>query len=163
MQELHEMLDTVPWDRLEGAYGPAAEVPFIVPALVEGDDDEQQSAINYISENCLHQETLYESAAELVRPLLLVLKTASPKIKAGVLKILFQIATARGQFTANQHTAFMRGAYSADFLKAKIDEEKKLADNVHSSLAAGLETLSALAHDDDEQIRHYANELMRLF
>ncbi|MER6916100.1 hypothetical protein ABT354_30890 [Streptomyces sp. NPDC000594] len=59
-------LDRVPWDDLTHAYGPAGDVPELIRALYQGDEDATGEAIDELFGTIHHQGTVYRASAPAV-------------------------------------------------------------------------------------------------
>ncbi|MFE5256349.1 hypothetical protein [Streptomyces coelicoflavus] len=60
-------LDTVPWQNLHHAYGPAEDVPQLIRALYQDDEAAAEEAMYELYGNIHHQGTVYPASAPAVR------------------------------------------------------------------------------------------------
>ena len=61
-----ESLDEVEWHNIRHAYGSSEEVPQILAALCSDNQNEAESAFNWLESNAYHQQTHYEVNAAIV-------------------------------------------------------------------------------------------------
>ena len=86
-------LDDVAWDSLEHAYGPAADVPEVLRALVSGDDELADEAMYELYGNIWHQGSVYPATVPAV-PFLVAIAVAGAagKQTPEVLRLLGYLA-----------------------------------------------------------------------
>jgi hypothetical protein len=75
MKTLDEMLSKVAWDQLEGAFGPATDVPEMVRQLGASGPEARVDAAEMLADNLNHQGSVYEPVAYLIEPLLFQLRS----------------------------------------------------------------------------------------
>lgn len=86
-------LNRIDWGTIEHAYGPAADVPGLIPADVRGGDDAIR-ACGELSNNLNHQGSIYPATGPAVPFLIEALRAtaAGPRVRAGLLGVLGGIA-----------------------------------------------------------------------
>lgn len=87
-----ETLESVPWDDLHHAYGPAGDVPETLRALVGNDAEERSQALNELCGNIFHQGTRYEATPYAIP--FLVKFASDPDVpgRADILTLLANLA-----------------------------------------------------------------------
>ncbi|MFE1016459.1 hypothetical protein ACFW4M_35095 [Streptomyces sp. NPDC058794] len=82
-------LDTVPWQNLDHAYGPAEDVPELIRSLYRDDEEAADAAIHELYGNIHHQGTVYPASA----PSVPFLAHAARHIPGRRTKLLMLLAT----------------------------------------------------------------------
>ncbi|BCJ41348.1 hypothetical protein GCM10010168_88910 [Actinoplanes ianthinogenes] len=132
------------WAGLEHAYGPAEDVPGLLRALADGDEE----ALYELFGNIWHQGTVYPATAYAV-PFLIRLLDAPGADTAGVLHLLTEIADGHGY-----HDVHVREPVKRDVpeMREQIAAELDTVTAAHQAVVAGLPSYLRLlaAHPDDE-------------
>src|SRR5262245_57774995 len=66
MDPVPQAIADVDWDELEHAYGPAADAPAHLRALLDGDAEACVDAVGYLDAALLHQGSVYSATAPFV-------------------------------------------------------------------------------------------------
>ncbi|WP_030857938.1 hypothetical protein [Streptomyces sp. NRRL S-37] len=95
-------LDTVPWQTLAHAYGPAVDVPDLIRALHQDDDTAVDEAVRELYGNIHHQGTVYSASAPAV-PFLAHAALHVPGRRAELLMLLATLADHTPSDTGSPH------------------------------------------------------------
>ncbi|MGL6162552.1 hypothetical protein [Microbulbifer sp.] len=69
------LIDSIDWQNLEHAYGPAIDAPKELANLVSGDEDDRDDAVNgFLYSSAYHQGTVYSCTASVVRCVIHIIK-----------------------------------------------------------------------------------------
>lgn len=85
-------IDTVPWNTLSHAYGPADDVPGLLKDLLSTDKGKVQKTIWTLFGNIYHQGTRYSASAAAVPFLFSILNTKSSLCRKELLELLVHLA-----------------------------------------------------------------------
>ncbi|MEM7164542.1 MAG: hypothetical protein AAF581_03720 [Planctomycetota bacterium] len=88
-------LSDIDWNSLEHAYGEASDVPDLLRALAEGDDDERSKALYELFGNIIHQGTVYPATVAAI-PFLSSILESRDGDDEGVVMLLAGIAGGSG-------------------------------------------------------------------
>ena len=61
LEKLFSAIDSVPWPRIEHAFGPATDVPDLIRSLTSPDVNVRNDAGSKLDENTRHQGIIYEA------------------------------------------------------------------------------------------------------
>lgn len=84
-------LDTVPWERLHHAYGPATDVPDQLRALRSPNPEARRQAMNALGGNVYHQGTRWQASAHVVQFLVALVDDAHMTGRASIVGLLAAI------------------------------------------------------------------------
>jgi hypothetical protein len=112
-------LEEVPWEQLQHAYGPAADVPELLRALA-GAREQQEHALYELHGNIWHQGTVYEATVHAVPFLARLAVAEPPPLRDELLALLGDIAN--GSSYLDAHQDMIPGGLSDDE-RAAMEEE----------------------------------------
>lgn len=75
------MVDTVPWDQLQHAYGPASDIPPLLRQIAAARGPKLFEALEELCSRVLHQGTIYSASPPVARAVLEMLRNAAPREK----------------------------------------------------------------------------------
>ncbi len=143
-------LDDVPWSRLRHAYGDASDVPGILRAVADGDQD----AVDELFGNIWHQGTVYEATAYAV-PFLVELLDADGIDKRSLFTLLRCVAN--GSSFAEAHHHFLRSSgEEAEDVRQKIEKERVWVRAAHEAVSAHVPALLRHLTAVDAEVRAVA-------
>jgi hypothetical protein len=85
-------VDTVPWDNLEHAYGPASDLPPLLEKVAAAKGRKLYQILDELCSRVLHQGTIYSASRPVVRVLVEMLPGAAPREKAMLYGLLVAFA-----------------------------------------------------------------------
>jgi hypothetical protein len=130
-------LRNIEWGKLQGCYDPAKYVPDWLEALLSNDEEVMEAAFDDLSDNLLHQCTVYEATAYAVPFLLEILQHQTP-ISAAWYNTLSLIAS------------IANGGTDQDEVQDRIDE----------GLKQGIPVFLSLLQNPDEDIVLVAAQIL---
>ena len=144
-------LDDVRWNHLLDAYGTAEKVPDRIRALVSGDIDAADKALDDLSFTIIHQGAVYPSGEAAVPFLGQALDLAPHQIVPRILKLLAYLSQGQGYYDRAQHLPILGGPIldSLPDPDATIEEERDLArDTTRAVFAEWNRAVRLLEHED---------------
>ena len=123
-------LDDVDWASFEHAYGPADDVPAVLRALVSGDDEQAEAALDELHSNIWHQGSIYPATIPAV-------------------PFLAEIAASRAAGARTAEVLHLLGRIAESTDPRGIEEP----DAVRDAVAAQYEALATLIDDPDAETR----------
>lgn len=105
LRELTAALDSIPWNQLHHAYGPAGEVPALLYALSLGTDPVRNEAWWELWGNVHHQGTVYEATPACVPFFAQIAGDPEHPDRVNALSFLRQIAVGDGAFAPQTRSA----------------------------------------------------------
>ena len=121
--ELDDLLSAVPWSELEGAGGPASDVPGAVRTLTSPDAEERTGALGFLSEFLWDQGTIFPPSVEVIGPLALLLSRPGFPEPEAALEFLDRLAIGNGLFTAHRALSIFRDMHGPETIAAKVAAE----------------------------------------
>ena len=151
MRDLKE-LEQVPWNKLQHAYGSAADVPELIRDLGSADKKVREKAIYELHGNIWHQGTVYEATAYAVPFLVQLLVNGRPEIRADILMLLTEIADGRSYIDVH-------GSSEPD-KETRLANEIRWVQAARSAVAAETDIYRKQLGDEDEEVRVLAAFLL---
>jgi hypothetical protein len=158
-----EGLDSVDWQHLTHAYGPATDVPDVIRALVSADKETREQALYELYGTIWHQGTVYQATAYAVPFLIELLKDKMVQDKDGILDLLSCIARGRSGLDAHKWFSFFDGVRDTPEFKAELAEELAWVHRSHKAVGEGIPLYLDLLHHPDSDIRMKVLYLLSLF
>ncbi|MET8859276.1 hypothetical protein [Streptomyces sp. NPDC004579] len=138
-------LDDVRWSDLTHAYGPAEDVPELIRALYEDDEEAADEAVYELYGNIHHQGTIYQASAPAV-PFLAHAALHAPRKREDLLMLLAVLADHGPDFVESPHWPRSDVAAICAELCAVLPELLPcLADPERGVRRAALRTVAAVA------------------
>ncbi|MFI2753322.1 hypothetical protein ACGIF2_07800 [Cellulomonas sp. P22] len=107
-RELSTALESIPWNQLQHAYGPAGEVPALLYAVSLGTDPVRLEAWWELWGNIHHQGTVYEATPASIPFLARIAADLDHPDRVNALSFLRQVAVGGGTFAAQTRAAVER-------------------------------------------------------
>ncbi|MEZ4393260.1 MAG: HEAT repeat domain-containing protein [Polyangiales bacterium] len=147
-------LDQVDWSKLAHAYGPAADVPALIRALVSPEPLEREAAYQELFGNIWHQGTVYEASARALPFLIDLLASERTPDRDTLAVLVASIMGGRGyceiHFAKNRINPFTGKPVDPSFdIDARLREEKNVVAQVRGQGARAIPLLVPyLKHPD---------------
>lgn len=151
-------LDSVDWEALEHAYGPARDVPARLPLLVSRNARQRAQAMEWLTGSLWHQGSVYPATAEAV-PFLLEALPSAPE-PALLLEALSLFSTGEGWHDAHQHSPLLADRRHTPEFRATVREEREWVQFIRERVAAGSALYRELSAHADRQVRLWAAALL---
>ena len=123
-------LDSIPWNRLTHAYGPADDIPDLLRALRSARPEQagEEGPLWHLFGNIWHQGTVYEATSYAVPFLVELVASSDTPDRAGVLLLLASIATGTSYHAV--HKDMLRRAPDEARLAIELDWVSRVDDRV---------------------------------
>jgi hypothetical protein len=108
LEKLFSAIDSVPWRRIEHAFGPATRRPDLIGGLTSPDVNVRNDAWSKLHGHIWHQGTIYEAISYAVPVFLELLRQPATPGKHDVLAFLALLFTGRSYWDIHQHTALLQ-------------------------------------------------------
>jgi hypothetical protein len=160
-------LDSVPWDELEHAYGPAMDVPELIRALAAPEAAARAAALDSLYGNIWHQGTVYQATAYAV-PFLIEL-VANPTVpdREAILVLLVHLANGHSYLDVHQHLPIFKEVMidptDPGEFEGQLQQELAGVDDAHAAVRQGYPVYLGLLADPDPQVRSAAAYLVSGF
>lgn len=152
-------LDDVPWEELGHCYGPAADLPAAVRALLSSDASERADARAKLASAVVHQGLLYEASPEVVPFLIeLVADPAVPE-RAPLLELLYALSQA-GSYHERRAEEQPAEVVASGAYQLELARERGWVEATQQALARGLGTWLSLIGDPDPAVRNALGPLL---
>lgn len=158
-----ETLDSVPWETLGHAYGPATDVPDLIRQLTSNDLEDRKAALWHLHGNIWHQGTVYEATAHTVPFFLELLQAESVVGKANILHLLALLSTGNSYLDVHQDMFFYEEKRDTPEFQAEMQVELGWVQAAHEAVRAGTPTYLRLLEDFDSVARAAAAFLLAHF
>lgn len=156
-------LDSIDWQHLSHAYGPATDVPDLLRALASADKVTCDQAFQQLHGNIWHQGTVYEATAYAVPFLVELLTYESIEDKAGILGLLSSIATGSSYLDVHGPLSFYDEKRDAPAFKTKLAQELDWVKSAYVAVGKGMPTYLELLADADAETRMFAAHLLSCY
>src|SRR5262245_3136763 len=153
-------LERVPWNKLEHAYGPAADTPGYLCALASDDSNTRQAACDNLCYTIYHQGTIYSATVEAVPFLIRMLATDGFPDKHKILYILMLLYNGTSYHEVHRGLALMGDTKTPEY-QAKVDTELGWVNEIKKRVRANLSTYLPLLTASEWGTRLYAPVLLR--
>ena len=153
MSGMLENLNSIEWSKISHAYGPAADVPNHIRALLSPNTKEFESAIHQLLGNIWHQGTVYEATAYAVPFLYEVLLCPACRCRIDVLYLLISIANGSSYNQVHGQVGAPKDKVSKADFDTQLERELVWVKTAFDAVAEGRESLTVLLRDDDVNIR----------
>jgi hypothetical protein len=128
--DMLEGLDEINWSKLHHAFGSASEVPIWIRDLLSDARQIRENAIYELSENLLHQGTVYEASYYAMPFLIELLKSSMTPDKADIAMLLADMGnnsdSARHEVLATEGRASKKGNKYSETIRLNVREELHL-------------------------------------
>lgn len=158
-----DTLDSVPWETLGHAYGPATDVPALIRQLASHDPKERESALWHLHGNIWHQGTVYEATVHTVPFFLELLQAPTVAEKAGILHLLAHLSAGHSYLDVHQDTFFYDDKRDTPEFQAEMEVELGWVRAAHEAVRAGTPTYLSLLEEPDSVTRAAAAYLLAYF
>jgi hypothetical protein len=148
-----ETLNSVPWSKLEHAYGEASDVPDLIRALASPEQKVYAGAISRLWSSVIHQGTVYSATASVVPFFCELLEAPEVHNKAGLLDYLAAIAHGASYGDVHIREPERRGTPE---MQQQIAEELSWVQAASDAVSEGYATYLRLLQSSDPQLRAYA-------
>jgi HEAT repeat protein len=138
-------LDDIDWSELRHAYGSASDVPALLRALADGEEE----PLNELFGNIHHQGTVYEATSYAV-PFLIEVLDANEVQRDGILALLRAIAD--GSSYHHVHRRFMpRSKQDTPEVQRTIETELEWVRAARAAVIAGTPSYLRIIEDDEAE------------
>lgn len=158
-----EGLDSIDWQHLTHAYGPATDVPDLIHALASVDKQTYEQALHELYGNIWHQGTVYEATAYAVPFLVELLTYESIEDKAGILALLSCIATGSSYLDVHGPLSFYDEKRDTPEFEVQLAEELAWVRRAHEAVGEGIPVYLELLADADAETRMFAAHLLSCY
>ncbi len=160
---MFEGLDSIDWQHLTHAYGPATDVPDLIRALASPEKSMRDQALYELHGNIWHQGTVYEATAYAVPFLIRLLTYESVEDKAGILALLSCIAIGISYLAVHGDLSFYDEKRDTPEFKAELARELVWVRRARQAVGEGLPVYLELLINPDAETRMFAVHLLSCF
>lgn len=158
-----EGLDSIDWQHLTHAYGPATDVPDLIHALASTDKQIREQAHHELCGNIWHQGTIYQATAYAVPFLIELLTYESVEDKAGILALLSHIAMGSSGLDVHGDLPFYDEQRNTLAFKAQLAQELDWVKRAYVAVGEGMPIYLDLLADADAETRMFAAHLLSCY
>lgn len=155
-----EGLETIDWDNLRHAYGPATDVPDLIRDLAASDKAVRDKARYELFGNIHHQSDVYEASAHAVPFLIELLTIPEVQDKYMILALLQALADGYLYLSffppRNFYYNYYEYRYQREKLKERDQQRMDWAHQSHEAVLQGVPLYLELLQHEDKQIREVA-------
>ena len=148
-----EGLNKIDWHSLDGADGPADDVPDLLKRLASDNDTVRQKALDELFGNLWHQGTIYEVTPFAVPFLIELLADEAVPGKDGILELLAELATGSSYWDAHQQLSLFADKRNEPGFQETLEEELGWVRNTRTSIYEGTELYLRLLHHNEAAVR----------
>ena len=145
-----DTLDSIPWSKLDHAYGEASEVPGLIRALASPEPEMYQGAIGRLWYTVIHQGTVYSSTAYVVSFFCELLEAPEVQNKPELLHYLATIA--RGASYSDVHVREKERRETPE-MQQEIAKELSWVHAASDAVSDGYATYLRLLASPEEELR----------
>lgn len=164
-------IKTIPWDKLQHAYGSAGDVPAKIIALASRFSSKRKNALWELYGNIFHQGSRFQATSYAVPFLVELLEDVNIREREKIIIFLVNIALGYEEefLPYGVNPAQYRVDCSAYESQMSLDENEQLGvgQNVeiacYDAVLSHIETLTQLTNDSDISVRHAAVYLLAWF
>ncbi len=149
-------LDTIDWQNLHHAYGPAGDVPYLLRALATDDEALRRKAMFELYGTIWHQGTVYEASSYAVPFLIELLESESVQGKGDILGLLASLASGSSYKAVHQHAQariFGEEFVQSPQYQAELQQELAWVQQAHYAVAGAINLYLRLLEHSDPKVR----------
>jgi hypothetical protein len=151
--EILSGLESIPWHKLEHAYGPATDVPHLLRVLASSDGELRDKAWYTLHGNLWHQGTIYEATAYAVPFFIRLIEGQSVPEKYRILLYLALLFNGRSYWDVHKELTILKSEVSKPGFQEKLDNEMEWVRAVKTAIRAGRGSYVQQLHDPEVQPR----------
>lgn len=162
-----EELDTINWQQITHAYGPADDVPKQIRALAYSNEEARKKAMHELNDNICHQGAVYEATAYAVPFLIELLHQERVQRREAILVLLVNIAQGYSYIDYLQNLELFQQIYQEEVQSNEwqviLDQELSWRQKAYEAVCKGVPIYLELIGHSDPALRAAAAYTVAMF